>query len=180
MTKFNVGRKRWIWKKKVPTKKFFENCGQAKEKCEIRDIIDRISNAGESEKSEYPVQQENRKKEKMSDNEIIISGQNLDLTDALKESVTSKMQKLFVHDERIIRLRVELAYKPNKHHHNEFSAKGHLEIQGPDMIVSVASDDMYKSIDELLVKLARKIRRRHRLERIKRKDDSTVKFRQSA
>ena len=116
----------------------------------------------------------------MSDNEIIMSGQNLDLTDALKESVTSKMQKLFVHDERIIRLRVELAYKPNKHHHNEFSAKGHLEIQGPDMIVSVASDDMYKSIDELLVKLARKIRRRHRLERIKRKDDSTVKFRQSA
>ena len=110
----------------------------------------------------------------MSDNEIIISGQNLELTDALKESVVSKMQKLFTHDERIIRLRVELAYQPNKHHHNEFSAKGRLEIQGPDMVVSVASDDMYKSIDELLVKLARKIRRRHRLERIKRNSLHTV------
>jgi len=37
------------------------------------------------------------------------------------------------------------------------------------MIIAVATDDMYKSIDELIVKLARKIRRRHRLERIKRK-----------
>ena len=34
----------------------------------------------------------------MSDNEIIISGQNLELTEALKASVTNKMQKLFVHD----------------------------------------------------------------------------------
>ncbi len=101
-------------------------------------------------------------------NDIIISGQNLELTEALKNSVTEKMQKLFTHDERIIRLRVELAYKPNKSRHNEFSAKGHIEIQGPDMVVSVESDDMYKSIDELLVKLARKIRRRHRLERVKR------------
>ncbi len=104
----------------------------------------------------------------MSNNEIIISGQNLELTDALKTNVTSKMEKLFTHDDRIIRLRIELAYKPNKNHHNEFSAKGHIEIPGPDMVVSVASDDMYKSIDELIVKLARKIRRRHRLERIKR------------
>ncbi len=103
------------------------------------------------------------------DNEIIISGQNLDLTESLKESVRNKMSKLFTHDDRIIRLRVELSYQPNKHHHNEFWAKGRIEIQGPDMIITVASDDMYKSIDELIVKLARKIRRRHRLERIKRK-----------
>ncbi len=103
------------------------------------------------------------------DNEIIISGQNLELTDSLKECVQSKMAKLFTHDDRIVRLRVELSYKPNKSHSKEFWAKGHIEIQGPDMIITVASDDMYKSIDELLEKLARKIRRRHRLERIKRK-----------
>lgn len=104
----------------------------------------------------------------MNENDIIISGQNLELTDALKQSVVNKMSKLFTHDDRIIRLRIELAYKLNKSKHNEFSAKGHIEIQGPDMVVSVESDDMYKSIDELIVKLTRKIRRRHRLERIKR------------
>ena len=104
----------------------------------------------------------------MNENDIIISGQNLELTDALKQSVVNKMSKLFTHDDRINRHRIELAYKPNKSKHNEFSAKGHIEIQGPDMVVSVESDDMYKSIDELIVKLTRKIRRRHRLERIKR------------
>ncbi len=104
----------------------------------------------------------------MDDKDIIISGQNMELTQALKESVVAKMSKLFVHDDRIQRLRIELSYAPNKHHHNEFTAKGRIEIRGPDMIVSVSSDDMYKSIDELIVKLARKVRRRHRLERIKR------------
>lgn len=116
----------------------------------------------------------------MSDNEIIISGQNLELTDALKMNVVNKMNKLFTHDDRIIRLRIELAYKPNKHHSNEFSARGHVEIQGPDMIVSAESDDMYKSIDELLEKLVRKVRRRHRLERIKRKNGNLTKFSKSA
>ena len=104
----------------------------------------------------------------MDNNDIIISGQNLDLTDALREAVVNKMSKLFTHDERIIRLRIELSYQPNKHKEKEFAAKGHIEIQGPDMIVSAESEDMYKSIDELAVKLARKIRRRHRLERVKR------------
>lgn len=112
----------------------------------------------------------------MDKNDIIISGQNLELTEALKEAVVNKMTKLFTHDERIIRLRIELAYKPNKHHHNEFSAKGHIEIQGPDMVVSVESDDMYKSIDDLGIKLARKIRRRHRLERIKRNNLKAVEI----
>ena len=75
----------------------------------------------------------------------------MELTESLKESVNSKMAKLFAHDDRIIRLRIELSYKPNKSHSKEFWAKGHIEIQGPDMIITVASDDMYKSIDELIV-----------------------------
>lgn len=109
-------------------------------------------------------------------NDIIISGQDLDLTDSLKKNVEAKMSKLFTLDDRIIRLRIELAFKPNKSHAREFSAKGHIEIQGPDMVVSVESDDMYKSIDELIVKLVRKIRRRHRLERIKRNNPHAVEI----
>ena len=35
----------------------------------------------------------------MNNNEIIISGQNLELTDALKQEVYSKMEKLFKHQE---------------------------------------------------------------------------------
>lgn len=98
----------------------------------------------------------------------------MELTDALKSVVEAKMSKLFTLDDRIVRLRIELAHKPNKSRSNEFSAKGHIEIKGPDMIVSAESDDMYKSIDELLEKLVRKIRRRHRLERIKRNNPHAI------
>ena len=42
------------------------------------------------------------------------------------------------------------------------------------MIVSVASDDLYKSIDILVDKLDRKLRRHSRLERVKRKQPHEV------
>lgn len=107
-------------------------------------------------------------------NEIIISGNNLELTDSLKQDVYSKMEKLFDHQEKIVRLRIDLEYKSNRHKENEFIAKGRIEINGPDMIVSVASDDMYKSINELAVKLERKIRRARRLEKVKTKQVKNV------
>ena len=122
----------------------------------------------------------------MNEKEIIVSGNNLELTDALKSEATSKLSKLFTLDERIIRLRVDLQYDANKHKDNEFIARGHIEIQGPDMVVSVASDNMYKSLDLLLNKLIRKIRRRHRLEKVKRNKKgiksrtlNTIKYREN-
>ena len=107
-------------------------------------------------------------------NKIIISGNNLELTEALKADVITKAEKLFNHDDSIIRLRVELEYRPNKHHQGEFIAKGMIEIHGPDMIVSAASDDMYKSIDEMVIKLTRKLRRSHRLTKVKTKQRHDV------
>ena len=110
----------------------------------------------------------------MNNNEIIISGQNLELTEALKAEVHTKMEKLFKHQERIVRLRVDLEYNPNRHHDKEFIAKGRIEINGPDMVISIASNDMYKSIDELAEKLDRKIRRARRLEKVKTKQVKNV------
>lgn len=110
----------------------------------------------------------------MNNNEIIISGRNLELTEALKQEVIAKMDKLFKHQERIIRLRVDLEYSPNRHHQDEFIAKGRIEIDGPDMVTTAASDDMYKSIDELSDKLERKIRRDRRLEKVKTKQIKNV------
>ena len=106
--------------------------------------------------------------------DIIISGNNLELTDALKQEVYSEMEKLFEHQEKIVRLRIDLEYNPNRHKQDEFVAKGRIEINGPDMVVSAASDDMYKSINELAEKLGRKIRRARRLEKVKTKQVKNV------
>ncbi|MDR2982198.1 MAG: ribosome-associated translation inhibitor RaiA [Puniceicoccales bacterium] len=104
----------------------------------------------------------------MSNETILITGLNLDLTDALKDSVNEKMAKLFKHNEKIVRLHIELEYQPSRKRQGEFIAKGRIELRGPDVVVSVESDDLYKSIDILEEKLTRQIRRRHRLEKEKR------------
>ena len=112
---------------------------------------------------------------KNTKNAIIITGVHLELTQALKDKVNEKMDKLFAHEAGIIRIRVELEY--NAHHstcENEFIAKGHIEIEGPPMIASVASNDLYESIDKLTIKLDRMLRRRSRLQRVKRKHPHEV------
>ena len=67
----------------------------------------------------------------MKQHDVIISGLNMDLTDAIKNVVQAKVEKLFEHEDRIIRMRVELEYDSHKRsHQNEFIAKGTLEVRG--------------------------------------------------
>ena len=109
-----------------------------------------------------------------NNSELILSGVHLDLTDALKKTVHEKVEKLFRHEEDIVRIRVELEYDKAKSPQDQFLAKGHIEIHGPDMIISVRSEDLYKSIDQLVDKLDRKLRRRSRLQRVKRKETHDI------
>jgi putative sigma-54 modulation protein len=104
----------------------------------------------------------------MRQHDVILSGHHIELTDALKSVVHEKVEKLFQHEDRIIRLRVDLEYKNNGNRDKEYIAKGHIEISGPPLILSVSSDDLYKSIDEMVDKLDRKLRRRSRLRKVKR------------
>ena len=105
----------------------------------------------------------------MHTNEVIITGRHLELTESLKNIVREKSLKLFHHDHHIIRFRVELGYNQNITHQKEYIAKGHLEIPGPDMVVTAESNDLYKSIDFMVDKLDRMLRRKSRLNRVKRK-----------
>jgi len=111
----------------------------------------------------------------MKQHDVIISGLNMDLTDAMKNAVHNKAEKLFEHDDHIIRMRVELEYDSHQtSHQKEFIAKGHLEVKGNDHFVTVATHDLYKSIDDMVQKLDRMLRRRHRLKRVKRKDTHNI------
>ncbi|MEO0796618.1 MAG: ribosome-associated translation inhibitor RaiA [Verrucomicrobiota bacterium] len=112
----------------------------------------------------------------MNTKEVIISGVHLDLTDSIKNIVREKAEKLFNHEDRIIRLRVELETNSHKGNQDEFIAKGHIEINGPPMVVSASSEDLYKSIDKMIHKLDRKLRRRSRLYKVKRKNTHGVEI----
>jgi putative sigma-54 modulation protein len=92
---------------------------------------------------------------------LIVSGIHLELTDALKQIVRDKVARLLRHEPRIVRVRIDLEMDKTRAHGSQFIAKGHIEIGGPDLLASVASEDAYKSIDALVDKLDGALRRRH-------------------
>lgn len=112
----------------------------------------------------------------MKQNDLIISGRHIDLTDSLKNLVREKVEKLFRHEDRIVRIRVELDCDKNQSIENPFIAKGIIELNGPDMVVSEASHDMHKSVDNLVIKLDRMIRRRSRLKKVKRNHPHSIEL----
>lgn len=108
--------------------------------------------------------------------EIIVSGIHVELTAALKAYVVEKMQRLFSHEDRIVRIRVDIEFDDRKAKEDRFTAKALLQISGPDAMISVTSDDAYKSIDFLVDKLDRALRRRSRLHKVKRNHPHEVEF----
>jgi putative sigma-54 modulation protein len=108
--------------------------------------------------------------------EVIVSGIHLDLTPSLKFYVNEKVGRLLRHEERIVRIRVELEFDGKNDVVHPFIAKGHIVIHGPDMNCSVASDECHKSVDLLVDKLDRMLRRRARLFKVKRKHPHPVEL----
>jgi putative sigma-54 modulation protein len=112
----------------------------------------------------------------MQSNELIVSGIHLELTPSLKKFVQEKADRLFRHEERIDRVRVELACDPKQDVANRFVAKGHISIHGPDMNASVSSDECHKAVSLLVDKLDRMLRRRSRWQKVQRKDTHPVEI----
>jgi len=108
--------------------------------------------------------------------EVIVSGIHLDLTPSLKYYVNEKVGRLLRHEERIVRIKVELEYDGKNDVAHPFIAKGHIVIHGPDMNCSVASDDCHKSVDLLVDRLDRMLRRRSRLLKVKRNHPHAVEL----
>ena len=101
-------------------------------------------------------------------NEVIVSGIHLDLTPSLKTFVQEKTERLFRHEERIIRLRVELEHDAGQKPARRFIAKGHIQIYGPEMNAAVTADECHKAVALLVDKLDRMLRRRARFSKVKR------------
>ena len=100
--------------------------------------------------------------------EVIVSGIHLELTPSLKTFVQEKSERLFRHQEKIIRVRVELECDPKQAVSHRFTAKGHIQIYGPDMNASVAADECHKAVAMLIDKLDRMLERRSHMMKAKR------------
>ena len=104
----------------------------------------------------------------MSNASVVVSGVHMDLTESLKSYVTAKAERLFRHNPRILRVAFELIHGRARDHAAEYAAQARIEVAGPDIVVRVASEDLYKSIDLLMDKLDRSLRRRHRMDKVRR------------
>ena len=91
---------------------------------------------------------------------IIVRGVHFELTAGPEDGAEEKAARLLRHEEHIIRVRLDLEHDKTRAPRQAFVAKGHIEIRGPDLIASVASDELQKSLDILIDKLDRMLRKR--------------------
>jgi putative sigma-54 modulation protein len=108
--------------------------------------------------------------------ELIVSGIHLELTPSLKIFVNEKSDRLFRHEERISRLRVELECDRKEKFGTRFKAKGHVTIHGPALDASVEADECHKAVSLLIDKLDRMLSRRAQLFKVKRHDLHGIDF----
>lgn len=105
---------------------------------------------------------------RQNNHEVIVSGIHLELTPSLKYFVREKAERLFRHEERIIRVRVELECDSKEAVATRFKAKGHVEIHGPDLNAVVQADECHKAISLLIDKLDRMLSKRHHMYKVRR------------
>ena len=84
--------------------------------------------------------------------QLTISGHHLDVTEALREYVTTKISRLERHHDRITNTHVILSVDKLQQ-----KAEARLHISGADLFADSASQDLYAAIDLLADKLDRQL-----------------------
>jgi ribosome hibernation promoting factor len=84
--------------------------------------------------------------------QLNITGHHVELTESLKEYVTSKLQKLERHFDHISNVQVTLSVQKVRQ-----IAEATLHISGADIHATAEQEDMYAAIDLLVDKLDRQI-----------------------
>ncbi len=113
---------------------------------------------------------------RQNNHELIVSGIHLDLTPSLKTYVREKTERLFRHEDHIIRIRIDLEFDSKESVATRFKAKGQIEINGPDMNATVSADECHKAVALLINKLDRMLAKRHYLKKSKRNHPHAIEF----
>lgn len=80
----------------------------------------------------------------------------MDLTDTLKQTVTTKLQRLFHSNNQIVRIRVDLAYHHRKDSKEDFAAKGHVKLNCSNLDLK-DEDKVEATLDKLIDKHQKKV-----------------------
>ncbi len=84
--------------------------------------------------------------------QLSITGHHIDVTDALRNYVTEKLQKLERHFDHITNVHVVLSVEKLRHR-----AEATIHISGAEVFADSDCDDLYAAIDKLTDKLDRQV-----------------------
>ncbi len=88
---------------------------------------------------------------------LTISGHHLEVTPALREYVTSKLERVTRRFDQVVEARVLLSIENQKEKERRQRAECTLGVKGNDLHAESSHQDMYAAIDELVDKLDRQI-----------------------
>ncbi len=98
------------------------------------------------------VSQKSEQKEEML-MRVEITGKNIDITDAIRERVTSRFEKLEKWQLALINPHAVVSEEPNK----KFKIEAGVSIPGAALVASAEHEDMYAAINEVGQKLEKQL-----------------------
>jgi putative sigma-54 modulation protein len=96
-----------------------------------------------------------------------LTGNHVDITSAMREYVTTKINKITLHFDHVIDVSVILSVEKHKQ-----KAEANVHVKGKDIFVEADGDNMYASIDNMIDKLDRQILKHKEKSLVKRNHDS--------
>ena len=90
---------------------------------------------------------------------LTISGHHLEVTPALREYVTSKLDRISRHFEQVVDIKVLLTVDKIKEKDQRQKAECNIHVKGKDIFAECAHADLYAAVDELADKLDRQVLR---------------------
>ena len=90
---------------------------------------------------------------------IITNGRNIELTDAIKTAVIEKLSRLEKHYDFIQEIHVILSVEKNPRIHDAQIAEATVHVPGQVLHLETAHESLYASIDELVDKIERSLKK---------------------
>ncbi|MDR6853943.1 ribosome-associated translation inhibitor RaiA [Variovorax sp. WS11] len=88
---------------------------------------------------------------------LTISGHHLDVTPALRNYVTSKLDRITRHFDQVVDIKVILTVEKQKEKEGRQRAECNIHVKGNDMFAESSHADLYAAVDQLVDKLDRQV-----------------------
>ena len=88
---------------------------------------------------------------------LTISGHHLEVTPALRNYVTTKLDRITRHFEQVVDIKVLLTVEKQKEKERRQRAECKIHVKGNDLFAESSHEDLYAALDELVDKLDRQV-----------------------